>query len=472
MATLPRRAGRPAIALVLAALLGLAAAPGVALARAAAAEAFCALYSDSPLCAAGATACTTCHVLAGPPAHNPFGVDVRAARTGGVPFDADLPMALQAIELLDSDGDGVDNLAEILGGTLPGFEASVEAECGDQANFANPWYRVGTYDPAFAFKRVTLDFCGRSPRYEEMRELEDHADPMALLAEQLDLCLTSPYWQAVLREMAMGVVRPIGPATDVNVLGNWEWDVRLFAYAMSGDRDAADLMRAKYLVVEEPPGSGRLVAIDGPRTPVEEYAQPLAPEDRWGLITTRFTLAMNVMFAPMPRTLVAHVYRELLGLDIARSEGLYPVDELDGAYAWPSPLDVDDKGVWQEGCAGCHATLDPASYPWIRYNGIDLDGDTTGAFLPERAADIVPSTDGALWGEPVDGPAAWVDAALATDAFPRRITDLVWRALFHRPPYSCEQDEYDVLWQDFRDGGRNVEALLHRIVATDAYGVP
>ena len=53
-------------------------------------------------------------------------------------------------------------------------------------------------------------------------------------------------------------------------------------------------------------------------------------EDRYGLVTTRFSLAMNVMFAPVPRTLTAHYYRELLGLDISMTEGLYPVDEADG----------------------------------------------------------------------------------------------------------------------------------------------
>ena len=446
--------------------------PTSAWARASAAELFCAEYPDSALCATGSTSCTTCHVLAGPPSHNPYGAAVREARDTAVAFDVDLSLALQAVELADSDGDGIDNLAEIAAGSWPGFEASVEPECGEQSNFDNPWYRVGTYDPAFAFKRVTLDFCGRSPRYEEVLQFAAAADPMGQLAEQLDLCLTSPYWGEILRELAIGVVRPLGPATDISVLGNWEWDVRLFMYVMSGDRDAADLLRAKYLVVEDPPGSGRLVPIDGPRTAVEEYAQPLAAEDRYGLITTRYSLAMNIMFAPMPRTLVGHVYRELLGLDIARSEGLYPVDEADGAYDWPAPADVDDKGVWQEGCAGCHATLDPASYPWIRYNGIDLVGDTTGAMLPDRAVDIVPTTEGALWGEPVDGPGSWVEAALATDAFPRRMTAILWSWLFRRPPFSCEQDEYDALWQGFAAEARNVEGLLHRLIATDAYGVP
>ena len=29
-----------------------------------------------------------------------------------------------------------------------------------------------------------------------------------------------------------------------------------------------------------------------------------------------------------------------------------------------------------------------------------------------------------------------------------------------------------MLWQDFRDGGRNVESTLHALILTDAYGVP
>jgi len=357
--------GRPLLALP-ALLAGLLLCLPSAEARPAAPEVFCATYPDTPLCASGTVACSTCHAPSGPPGHNDYGADVDAALPFGVPFEEGLPEALLMVEPLDSDGDGVDNLAEIGLGGLPGLDAALEPECTPQPVTGNPWYDVGEYDPEFAFRRVMLDFCGRSPRYEERQAFQSHPDPVARLSEVLDLCLQSPYWSDVLRELAVGVVRPIGPPSDINILGNWEWDLRLFMYAMSGDRDAGDVFDADYLVVEDPPLTGRLAAIAEPRDSAEAYAQPLLAEQRYGLITTRYSLSMRVMFADMPRTLTAHYYRELLGLDIARSQGLFPIDELDGEYDWPAPADVDDKGVWQEGCAGCHATLDGLSYPWAR----------------------------------------------------------------------------------------------------------
>jgi len=455
-----------AVAVALAALLG----AGTTEARPQAPEIFCETYPDSQLCVAGPASCTTCHVLAGPPQRNPYGDDVGGAFTLPV-FDDALREALPAVEDRDSDEDGLSNLAEIEAGSLPGFDSSVEPECGEQTVFDNPWYRVGEYDASFAFKRVTLDFCGRSPRYEERQAFASADDPVAALTDQLSLCLTSPYWQEILSELAAPVVRPIGPATDVNILGNWAWDFRLFRWAMSGDRDAGELLSADYYVVEDPPLSGRLAKIDDPRSDFEEFAQPLAAEDRFGLITTRYSLAMNVMFAPVPRTLTAHVYRELLGLDIARSQGLFSIDET-GEYDWPAPADVDGKGVWQEECAGCHATLDPLSYPWARYNGIDLEGDTTGAYLPDRATDVMPSTEGAIFGETITTPEEWVAAAVESDAFSRRIVSILWGHLFRRPPLTCEQDEFEDLRARFHDDGRNVEAMLHRLILTDAYGVP
>ncbi len=470
-----RRAGRVGRARrrLLGVVLGLLVAlPGLATARPSAPDLLCATYPDSPLCATGTVACNTCHVPQGPPARNDYGADVRAALADGEDFDDALAEALYLVEPLDSDGDGVDNLAEIARGTHPGLDSTAEPECSPQVVTDNPWYRVGEYDPAFALKRVVLDFCGRSPRYEERAAFAEHPDPVARVSEVLDLCLQSPHWQEVQREMAIGVVRPVGPSTDLSILGNWEWDVRLFMYATSGDRDAADLLTADYFVVEDPPLSGRLVAIDEPRDDTEAYAQPLGAEDRFGLVTTRYSLSMRVMFAPVPRTLAAHYYRELLGLDLARSEGLYPIDELAGLYDWPAPADVDDKGVWQEECAGCHSTLEAMSYPWIRYNGIDLTGGTTAIVVEDRAIDLVPTTDGHLFGEPVSGPEEWVAAAVTSDDFAKRITSLYWRYLFRRDPLSCEQDEYDALWQDFRDDGRNVEAFLRALVLTDAWGTP
>jgi hypothetical protein len=435
-------------------------------------DGFCAEYPESPLCITGTAECSTCHASAGPPARNPYGDEVRRGMDRDREFEEQLPFGMRAAEVLDSDEDGIDNLEEILSGGRPGFDSSLEPECGEQTSHDNPWYRVGEFDPDFALKRVLLDFCGRSPRYEEKAGFANSDDPLQVLTDTLNLCLQSPYWREVQQEIGTRVVRPAGPSTDINILGNWAWDVRLWMYATSGDRDAADLMRAKYLVVEDPPGTGRLIAIDEPRDSGEEYAQPLAQEDRWGLITTRYSLAMNVMFSAVPRTLASHYYRQLLGLDIARSEGIYPFDETDGEYDWPAPRDVDEKGVWQEGCAGCHSTLDPLSYPWVRYNGIDLNTGTTGAMLPGRAVDILPTTDGAIFGQPIVTPEEWVDAAVASDDFSRHLVRTFWRYLFRREPWSCEQDEFDMLWGDFSQDGRNVETLLHALILTDAYGVP
>lgn len=438
-------------------------------ARPEAPEIFCEVYADSPHCVSSTASCTMCHSLSGPPAHNDFGADLGVDPEA---FGESLPEALIDIQDLDSDGDGLSNLDEILGGGWPGLTSADEPECASQSGTNNDWYRVGEYDHAFAYRRVMLDFCGRSPRYDEVRAFADADDPDQVLQDTLDLCLESPYWGDVLRELAVGAVQPAGPATDINTLGNWAWDLRLFQYVMSGDRDAGEALTADYFVIESPAESGNLVAIDDPRNELETYAQPLDAEHRYGLITTRYALSMRVMFSEVPRTLAAHVYREFLGLDIARSEGLYPVDESDGAYDWPAPLDVDDKGVWQEECAGCHSTLDGLSYPWARYNGIDLEGGTGGQYLEDRATDVLPTTDGVIFGDPISTPAEWVEAAVTSDAFAENTTSMFWDYLMRRTPYSCEQEEYQALWTDFRDNGRNVHQMLSLLITTEAYGVP
>jgi len=451
-------------------LLLLLAAP-TAEARPEATQLFCETYADAPACINDVTTCTQCHDTSGPPNFNPYGADLSGALDRGQAFEAALPAALADVEGLDSDGDGASNLEEILVGSWPGWSEDLEPECSAQTETTNPDYRLGGYDAAFAWRRVMQDFCGRSPRYEERQAFAGEADPEAAVSELLDACLKSPYWKEILDEIGVSVVQPVGPDSDANLLGNWRWDLRLFAYATSGGRDAGDLLQADYLVVEEPSYSGILLPIDEPRSDNEAYAQPLPPEHRYGLITTRYSLAMRVMFSPVPRNLTSHYYRELLGYDISRSEGLYPIDEA-GIYDWDAPLDVDDVGAWQEGCASCHTTLDPLSYPWSRYEGIDLEGSNTGAWLEDRATELLPTTEGYLFGEPVDGPAEWVELAVHSDAFAATVTEVFFRYLMRRGPYTCEAEEFEALWSGLRDNGRDVEAMLHALVFTDAYGQP
>lgn len=433
---------------------------------------FCDAYPEAPACAAGPVSCTVCHALSGPPGHNPYGAAVAAWLGPEADFVAELPAALAAVEPDDADGDGVDNLTEILAGTEPGWTATEEPECAEQVQLDNGAWSVGRYDPAFAWKRVLIDVCGRQPRYDEVQAFRAESGGRAAVAAALDACLQSPHWGQVLEELAVDVVEPVGPDTDVNILGNWRWDLRLFRWVMSGDRDAGEVMTADYVVVEAPEGSGRVEAVAYPAGALQAYANPLEPAYRYGLLTTRYSLAMRVMFADVPRTFAAHYYRKLLGLDLARSEGLFPVDETPGAYPWPAPADVDEKGVWQQECASCHSTLDALSYPWARYNGIDLEGDTTGTFQPDRATGTMPTTAGAIFGVPVDGPDDWVRLAVASDAFSQQTVRRFWVRLFQRPPRSCELDAFDGLWMDFRDGGRNVEQMLHAMVQLDAWGAP
>ena len=74
----------------------------------------------------------------------------------------------------------------------------------------------------------------------------------------------------------------------------------------------------------------------------------------------------NTMFTSIPRTTAAQAYRAFLGYDIAKLEGLWPVAG--------EPADYDNKGVGAPACAGCHATLDPLTYPFSRYEGIGGGG--------------------------------------------------------------------------------------------------
>ena len=92
--------------------------------------------------------------------------------------------------------------------------------------------------------------------------------------------------------------------------------------------------------------------------------------------------------------------------------------------------------------------------------------------LPDRATDTIPTTRGAIFGEPIDGPAEWVAHAAESEAFAEQTTRIFWRRVFQRDPYSCEADEFERLWREFLANGRDVDAMLGRMVTLDAYGVP
>jgi hypothetical protein len=421
---------------------------------------FCDVYPDAPACSGQVTSCSMCHTA--PPGWNSYGIAVLGALTGT--FETTLPEALAAIETEDSDGDGVTNLVEIMLGTYPGNADDSYtiplAPTGDE----NPSYAVGTYDDAFAYKRMKASFCGRSPTFEEMEAFTAAADKAAFIDDALDVCLQTTHWKnETLHRLADAKVRPLeavgtGPAA-VIPLADYEWDYRLFSYVLTDDRDARELLTADYHVDE----GGNVVTgpiIDG------DFGQPLLPQYRAGMITTQWFLMIHTMFSDIPRTTAAQAYRAYLGQDIARSEGILPVAG--------EPLDVDGKGVAQTVCAYCHSTLDPLAYAFAYYEGIE--GGDTGTFNAGRPNFAPTDVSASLLGQPLTdidqhGVVEWGALASESDLFQRSITEMFMvHALGAVTPY--EEPFVRELYETMPVDNYSANKLIHRLVDSDAFGVP
>ncbi len=442
---------------------------------------FCDLYPDAPDCRGVVVSCAQCHDGA-PPALNVYGADLDAALYEADPgfdlaqFDAELPAALAAVEGDDSDGDGPSNLEEIMLGTLPGDANShpaAPAPAPPAATLPNPYYSVGEWDAAVALKRVGSVFCGTSPTYEDMAALRDAPDPREVVHARLSECLDGDYWRSeALHRLADNKIRPlkvVGADGDV-VLADYEWDYRLFSYVLTGDRDARDLLLADYHIDEN--GNRVSFVVREPfslSSPLRiGTGQPVQPARRAGMITTQWFLVMNTMFSRLPRTTAAQAYRAYLGQDIAKSEGLHPVEG--------EPRDVDHKGVSQPACAACHSTLDPLAYSFSTYNGIDLSNplllpftNPLGAYNPLRTPW---GGDGVLLDQPVSDLVAWAQVAANSDEFKRNLALMFFRAAVGRDPGPDDQDQLAALWNAMPEDNYSANKLIHRIVDTDAFGVP
>ena len=195
------------------------------------------------------------------------------------------------------------------------------------------------------------------------------------------------------------------------------------------------------------------------------------------MMTLAWPLFYNTMFTALPRATAAQAYRAFLGLDIAKSEGL----------DWPiagEPVDYDGSGVQEAECAGCHATLDPLSYPFATYNGLQADVNI-GLFEydPDRIekyfADQYPQMlnmpeAGYIFGEPVADLVDWADVASNSDPFFRaRVTDY-WALLMGEAPNAekaASYAEFTTLWENLADS-HSIETMLHELIETEAYGAP
>jgi hypothetical protein len=435
---------------------------------------------DVAACHGAIPSCILCHQ--GVPDLNAYGLAVAGALGDDAGytvdnFDERLPLAVAAINANDSDGDGLSNLEELLLGTLPGDAQSHFSPPPPPSGNANPHYAVGARDAVFAYRRVLTSFCGRPPTYDELtafRALDDESRELSLHST-LDECLASSFWRdEALQRLADAKIRPLESIgfDGLIPLADYGWDYRLFSHVLSGDRDVRDLLLATYHVDAD----GNVVhgVIPAPAdSPLGTGGQPLETEQRAGMLTTQWFLMIHTMFSALPRTTAAQAYRAYLGMDIARSEGIDPVDG--------EPRDVDGRGVTQPQCAVCHSTLDPLSYAFSPYNGIGRFSsrgvrnlERTGTYDPAR---MPWPDDSVLFGAPVTSLRAWAERAANSDPFFATVTRTLFTGAFGRPPTVAERPEFEQLWQSLRDdvvAGQTprAERVLHDLVDTDAFRVP
>jgi hypothetical protein len=449
---------------------------------------FCSEYPDSPLCAAGEVSCLTCH--SAPPALNPFGMDVSQRLAVGVPrplsaavYAQGLPEALRAAADFDSDADGVSNVDEIRAGTDPSLAASKPGACGDRDDCA--------YDAAYVYRKMMLDFCGRSPSYSERQAFAKAKNSAQTLREALDQCLVSEFWRGrdgVVWNLASAKIRPIqsiksGADAGPIPLADYYRDYAMFVYAQTGDRDARDLLRAQYLVEASPERPTTYTRFE--RSATDDLAidfnvgETVNIPERAGMITSRWFRTINTMFTPVPRTTAAQAYRAYLGLDIALLQGLQPGNTRE-------PVDYDRKGVRAAGCIVCHQTLDPLAYPFSRYEAIDFDdlsftGPDFMAYRRDRMTRFtviespqildVPE-EGSIFGKPVRNVVEWAEVAANSDEFAQKIVADYWQLVFRQAPSGADLSTFTTLWKRLRnEHGYRVEALLHDLIETEAYGV-
>ncbi|MFN3202371.1 MAG: hypothetical protein ACE366_28490 [Bradymonadia bacterium] len=499
--------------------------PLVGHSRPSAPKAFCDLYTEAPKCQTGGVQCEVCHTT--PPARNLYGdaveksmADIDLPRPLGEPeFLMALPESLRAIEMDDADGDGVSNHEEILAGSwpadatsMPDYAACDETTAARASRSDNGW-NVCDFDPAYVYKKVALDFCGRSPSLEAQEDfaelVAEGGDWASVLHSQLDECLKSQFWLGkdgalwALANDKIGPTQAVKSGEDAGdiPLGDYYDDYQLWAYTQSGDRDAREVLTAQYFVTQDREDPTEFSTFTF--APTRDFArrgfdgvQLVHPDHRAGMLTTRWFLVSNTMFTSVPRTSAAVAYKAFLGYDIARMEGL---DSVPG-----EPKDYDDKGVQRADCAVCHATLDPLTYPFASYEGlgggeggdalVDIGGgadlvNSDGTFnLPvatynpdrlerfptidgERVVDTPEA--GVLFGQPVANLQEWAQVAANSDAFARTTVKDYWTLLNGIPPQPAQAAEFEALWRAFRgEHAYRVERMLHALIMTEAYGVP
>ncbi len=424
----------------------------------------CQTTPEVAVCDSGPPDCALCHD-GDPPPLNLFGGSVQSELRALSPevseaaFQRWFGAAFRAALLVDPDGDGFTSADELVLGTDPALATSkpdVE-NCGDG--------RCG-YDAVLAHRRVHLDFCGASPSFEAHEAFKNlpAEEQREELHQVLDECLDTEFWRGIdgrVWQLANSKVRPINDMLET------AWDYGLFVYGNTDGHDVREILTAQYEVGTFQEGGQSIYAVLSEEGSNIAYRMP--KEHRAGMLTTLWNLQQTIMFSPLPRTAAAAAYREFLGLDIARLQGLRPVAS--------EPQDYDAKGVTAPDCAFCHSTLDPLSYPFTRYHG--LTGDP-GSFDDDRVVSFfngvtprmheMPHT-GEILGQTVDTLQEWAQVAANSEFFAQNVVNDYWTLVFGREPQAGEREEYETLWLGLMTQyDYDVERMLHGLIDTEAYG--
>ena len=171
-------------------------------------QAFCAHYPDAPVCTNGFASCETCHTT--PPSPECIRRKSRHSFIAHRTITACLTKCLWGrlanqlggrISEFDADLDGYSNEEELLAGADPSNAESTPTEerCEDDIRInaehpANGWNVCG-YDLLYAYKKVLLDFCGRSPTYDELADFRTLNDGQSERIDETDACSMSNFWR-------------------------------------------------------------------------------------------------------------------------------------------------------------------------------------------------------------------------------------------------------------------------------------
>jgi len=436
-------------------------------ARPVAPSVFCATFPESPACAGRLAECSLCHSSTQPVSWNDYGNALLEEGISG-DFATGLPAALEAVASLDSDGDGATNGDEIAVGTRPG--TADDRVCPTPEAASSGEVPEG-YDFAQARRRVGVLYCGQSPSFEDMKAFSEGSPDSAALHERLhsalDECLATTYFRdEALHRIADPMIRPVAAVGWQSPFGiklaDYDFDYRLWSYALTGDRDVRELLTADYHIVVG--DTGELEKITGKfAAKVSRGGQPLAPERRAGMITTQWFFVINTMFSALPRTTAAQAYRAYLGQDMALQQGIFPVPG--------EPTDVDHKGVAADACSQCHSTLDPLAYGFAYYKGIE--GGGSGTYDANRPKSLIPDWNDnpmVLLGQPVSDVVEWAKLASESDLFRRHIATLLFTHALGRAPAPYDEAGFDAAWEAMPEDGHSARRLIHRLVDLPAFG--